>query len=331
MANKDKRKVVGALWEIVANFLNLNEERMREDESIWVEWAQRNNAEGGLNILYGEVRDAFKARAVVIHFVPCLYLAPFAVWNSTSGRHRPSLLGIPEHLLSLALDVIEMGACYVQSDECQRGESNDIIREALAILPEDDPRALRLFNLYHIPSHFSESSSPSGFFNFLADKKIPKKWKYLLDATMRKMVRTTLDEGNLLSNYQYHMESYLCAGIPYGLELFASQVEFVLSMPYTRKPFGLSYLSGIKKVFCDQKYQELRRKIAKKAAQHPKIKLWMGFDDGDLFLEELGDEEPELWEKVADILKKQKEEVAARWEEHRKNEKEKKTVLEKMK
>lgn len=330
---------------LIADMFKLSDRDATEQNQVWDEWLalKRQECRDLKGLVESDVKDVFKARAVAILLAPRIRFAPFAWSDDTSlddylflsdsvalSKLSPQLLDFTLGLLEANIDV----ALQPDADEKLREtlpHYGRLILDALAILDENDPRAESLFRRYSLndPIAFYSMDEASGYNPFLTiiSSAIPEKWKKLSDDWMREVIRAE-QEGRVqprngwekaLRNYMSHIQLGLYREcFPYSTDLFASQVEFALSLPNMagRQLFSNHDVGKILRMFDGENRKELRHRLARHVmlVDHGEHGAFTVYDEEALstataILEEFGDADPELAGHLAKIIAKGSERI----------------------
>lgn len=293
---KQRQRYIRDVRRLLIGTFNLSDAVVIQHNEIWAEWLQAEQRERNCRelqrLVSDNLADVFKARAIAILLSPSIELAPFKWYNkSLTNDHLPvhSYVNLAElspqlrkftlALLEFNIDVaLEPGA----SEDVRRTlfGYNDCIREALAILPEDDAAAARLFDRYQLndPLPYGTPEEESGYNEFydILQANIPEIWKKLADERMREVIRDEQagrakprnDWERALPCYLHHIESCLCEkAFPYSADLFASQIEFILGLPDTGgRLFRDHRVSAILALLSGDARKGLRHRFASRVA-----------------------------------------------------------------
>ncbi len=261
----------------------------------WVNLKPRDDWRRLAALIESDVRDEFKIRAIAILLAPYCGVLPFT-WRDEDAasnllflrdRRPVKVEKLSEHLwiVTAELILLYMAIAKEFSVEPLRNTRQTLdvynlyIIDFLAILPEEDGLAARLFEVWGINDAvaFDTFDDFSGYnpFPVMLGAPVPEKWKRLATLELQTIVLTE-ESGDASPRHQHegalkrfaeHVQSgfYSHDGkIPYTAELFADQLAFLLRIP-SAKNRGLikSYhLRRILQVLAGDQYRELRRRIA---------------------------------------------------------------------
>lgn len=228
-----------------------------EENRLWNAWLdlQKREPRDLRQLLTSDVRTEFKARALIVLLAPDLHVLPFR-WDDTdrSSRNYLFLRGLevktfPPELLSFAGELLVQNIDHARASE-EDGvrhalvEYNDLILQFLAVLPEDDDLANRLFSRFQINDPFSywnmdDASGYNPVRSILCAESIPNKWKVLADQQMRERIVAELEgrqhprekwEGALRCYTDHIQMSNYDGREGYSRELLASQIRFITEL-----------------------------------------------------------------------------------------------------
>lgn len=339
-ANSKRKSYANRVRALIISMFGLSKQDWIEQNKAWENWFTVENRDRNQHeveaLLRSDVKDAFKARVLAIVFAPRAEDVPFV-----GGEHHNSDLGLmihesarfsalPTALRALAIALIGI---YTSADkDCSRYWKQ--ILDALSILSPEDPAAARLFKRYpliNIPHHPDDLPDCEPF-NALLFSKTPEKWKRLADTKMRKII--SVDEErqptvgrSVIERYAYCIMTYPDnKPFPYGNDLFASQLDFLLRFPNLRGYFLF---------FQDHRMERVLERISGVAHRDLRYRFAKAFDTFEIddaggrsvavmLLKEFGESDPELGEKlrsaIADADKyKRKQNAAARKRKAREN------------
>lgn len=306
---------------------------MAGQQRTWTGWLGLKQREISdlRELLRSDVRDVFKARAIAILLAPDLRLVPFAWSDKTSLSNYVSVgsgfsladLLLPLRTFTLSLLEINIDTALTPNavDEIRRTlfSYNRYILQALALLPEDDPAAVRLFERYQLndPVAYYNMEETSGYNPFcdILQANIPEKWKNLADKQMRRIILAE-QEGrakprkeweDALQSYTSHIQSVLYTPLLYSIDLFVSQLDFILGVPriYGKKLFGDSKVRAILRLLDGEPHKHLRHRFARYVMTEDRNEhVAFGVYDENtraaatMMLNEFGDEDPELGDRL---------------------------------
>lgn len=338
-AERDRRRYVRSIRRLVTETFQLNDREISEQNRTWNEWLalKRQECRDLRELLKGDVKEAFKARAIAILLAPRIKFAPFAWSDNTSLNDylflsdKVVLKELSTQLRDFALALLEVNidaALVPDADEDLRRTLfyyNRYILEALILLEEDDPRAADLFSRYQIndPVAFWNMDEASGYnpiCNIFHNPDVPEKWKRLADEKVCEVIRAEQegctqprnDWEKALSNYVNHIQlNFYGEQFPYSIELFASQVDFILGLPNIdgHEYFNSWHTARILRMLDGEdrkglRYRFTRHVILEDRGEYGTFKAFS--DDtmtgARMILEEFGDTDPELRTRLDAII-----------------------------
>ncbi len=319
-----------------------------------------------VRLLTSDVRDSFKRRALFLLIVPSAYFNPLYWTNDVGHYHGTNFLkDLPTDLLRYVAELVIEFCVALTPLHCDRPEHhtaggggiivfwsvldryhdvlvfyNNCIVELLGLLPPDEGEKLfPLFSLNDI-STFSGLEESSGYHPFrylLRAEKVGERWKREADAAMRKIVENELGGKarprgpweNALNCYAQAIQEQLYDKLTYSVELFASQMQFLMD---NRAHSDLLLIDGrrVIRVFNllpGDAYKELRHTLSRYAVLESEGKLWgFSLSDKETFqavhamLEEFGEDDRELADRLEALMADRRRAVAE--DAARRNEKE---------
>lgn len=311
-----------------AQWLGLNSPRKREPRDL-------------IDLVLSDVKDPFKARALTILLVPALRFSPF-LWDGEDNLDWNYLCtdkidpaSFSKELLQFFGELLKINVDAVLSTEFNEKLFNTLctynrcILQMLAILPEDDPLADELFKRYPLndPVGFSGMEDSSGY-NPLSDlfnANIPENYKWLADIKMQQVIRSE-ESGWITPRYEWEnalkcyinmIQLHFYGKFPYGKELLATQMGFVLSLPNLKNRALLQnyHLGGFLEALSGENYRQLRHNIARyivlenREAEYGDFRI---YDDSTsksakIVLEEFGTEDEELRVRIETLTAEARE------------------------
>ena len=361
--NKYKKDVL----HIMAETLNISDSDIAKQDNVWDEWLALEKQECGdlAELLKSKVADAFKARALTILLAPEIRFVPFKWIGRGDSKDydylffsdrivladlSPQLQEFVFRLLELNIDTV-----YGSDDEELLKSAvyyNRFIIAGLEILDENDPRADRLFSRYCIndPVSFWNMDYASGYNPFYAIlcAKVPEKWKKIADDKMREIIRAEKagtakprrEWEDALSNYAGHIQLGLYSEqFPYGTELLASQMDFIISLPNIE---GKEYLGSWKigqllGMLKGDEYKDIRHRLARNVVftnrgEHDGFRVYSEETMTAVLVmfDEFGGVDTELGKKLGEIIDQGKERELKRQSVVSEKKKQTDVVIEKM-
>lgn len=277
-----------------------------KDDCLWNRWINLAGGwyTGGFNTLLGfDVRNSFKARAIIALLAPDLKILPFRCVNSDQSQNylycSGKLESFPKEFARFGGELICLNIDYLRDREI-----TDEVRDALfiynrfiikflTILPEDDNLASRLFRLYQssisllynhadvyeAEEYYEEGGEEddmfgSGFdflFSIINNKLVPLKWKLLADEEIRKIITSETESQSgfmYIARYVYNISAANCTGYfeCYPRELFISQISFVMELKIDY--YGNKLLDSWKEIYgigamAGNEFRETRHRLAR--------------------------------------------------------------------
>ena len=363
-------KYVARIRQLLAGLANAV--RPSESDRLWNAWLDLNLDEEreprDLHpLLASDVRKEFKARAIIVLLAPDLKLLPFRWDDKDSSLRNYLCLGwlnikaIPQELVSFAGELVCQNIDYAlgEKDEKVRGslfEYNKLILQFLAVLPEDDDLANRLFSRYQIndPIAYMNMEDVSGYnplLKIFCAEDVSNKWKMLADKQMRDRIIAEV-EGHekpreewevALRCYTDHIETSNYDGHGgYSRTLLASQIRFITELPgvegYDRELFSSGQVIHIMKAIPRKDLRETRHKLARlvvlrKTKGHSKFSVWdpESRAAANLMLREFGAKDQELAAKLNAMITEANRNEAKNTHAQRKQQQKARDVLSQMK
>ncbi len=283
--------------------INWNEFRARwftpETEALWVEWCKAKIRETGdlIDLLRdAKTRMAYRARALMILLSLEYRWMPIKVyWQPLYPKEsyywsRLDFSELPRELLPLARaltlywaqdladreDTAHTEPRWKQDLSCQ-------IYQLMILCPIEEVEPLWPYYELNDATPFSGIDDQSGYRPWQAimfNHKIPYHWKVKADTAMRVIVQRELDGKaqprveweDAYKCYQGAIDFRMFPTIPreppyYNTNLLASQIDFLLAAPRAaqRAVIWSLHLDGALRVFREDRFRELRRKIANNA------------------------------------------------------------------
>ncbi len=270
-------------------------DKIEEDDKVWKEWSELHGEYHDLlDLMKADVRDQFKARAVSILLAPDLNYLPFK-WKEkifrASSKNYLSLIGkIPlelfsSDLLSFATQLLYENIGFVR--KLPDGETKDkllfyynsYIISFLGAIKEPNPYIGVLFEYFQINDIYpfcgmDDSSGYNPFADLLRVENVSENWKKLADKKMRDVIMSEINAGcEPRADWEVALDCYAdiiqlmlhSDHYPYSDALFASQIEFILSLPQIddRKLFNEWHIEKILKRLDGEDNKQLRHRFAR--------------------------------------------------------------------
>lgn len=339
-AGKVRKEYVRRVRGTMTDVFNLSFLDVYRQNKIWEEWLglkKECEPRDLCKLLNSDVNDAFKARAIAILLVPRIKLVPF-VWTGDKRSllenylsHTTMLSKLSPQLQTFTIALLEINismALMPEADENLRetlSVYNGYIIQSLALLPEDDSRAERLFERYQINdpvAWYNMVEGESGYkpFRDILASNVPEKWKCLADKKMREIIHAE-EKGFAQPREKWeralpkYMDTLNACSVSstrtiYSLDLLASQVEFILDLNTTyRMQFSTYTLLAMPD---GESLKELRHRMVRHAMRIKDGGFTYGFHEGETLmntskvLEEFGNEEAELSNWLCEIIAEEK-------------------------
>lgn len=361
-------KYIARIRQLLAGLANAV--RPSEEDRLWNAWLdlKKKREPRDLQLLLtSDVRKEFKARALIVLLAPDLQVLPFR-WDDKDHSLRNYLfLGcleiktFPQDLVVFAGELVCQNIDYTLEQKNERAreslfEYNKLILQFLAVLPEDNDLAQRLFSRYQIndPIAYMNMDDASGYNplrNIFCAEGVPTKWKVLADKQMRDCIVAEVkgraqprkDWEVALRCYAEHiqMSNYDgCEG--YSRKLLASQIRFITELPgvegYNRELFNSWQVVHIMEAIPGDDLRETRHKLARlivlrKTEEHSGFSVWNPESRraADLMLREFGAEDQELSMKLNAMIAEANRHEAENADAQRKQQQKADEVLSQMK
>jgi len=335
---QNRRAYINTVQKLMDEIFLLSSREIADQDRVWDQWVnvQRREWRDLWDLQKENVKDAFKARAMVILLAPKIKWVPFT-WHDDTSLDNYLFLGVHDTPPELSLPVRKFVSALLQAtvDMTLTPSADEKLQEALvfynryllkilAVLPEDDPDALNLFNRYQIndPVPFWNMDDASGYnpFHRMLSSNIPEKWKKLADEKMREIIRAEQggrvqarkDWEGALQNYMSHIQSCLyMKSFPYSVDLLASQIGFALGLPNTkgRELICDYHVQTFLTMLQGEKRKELRHQIARHViladhGEHHAFKIYSPetFAAAKMMLAEFGCDDQELGNRLRDVI-----------------------------
>ncbi|HUD08582.1 MAG TPA: hypothetical protein VMQ48_00650, partial [Candidatus Saccharimonadales bacterium] len=321
-----------------------------EEDVAWRAWVDFKKREVGdlIGLLTADVRDSLKKRALFLLVVPSADFNPI-YWTEEVGKYfrrldylkrlTPDLLAFVAELVTKFCDILRPKHCgrpqtVVEGDENFTAYMlvpdkyhdalefyNKCILMLIQLLPLE--QAEKIFPFYSLQdvSSFWSPDSATGYrpFDFIMRSNIDEKWKMLADAAMRKIILEEIagqtkpreDWENALSCYANFAALHLFGKLPYSLELFAEQIQFIMDNRQASEHDLIPDYQVIKifNLLPGDAYAELRHAIARYAVvedrkdEHFRFLMYHEDQAVDWIAEEFGGSDPELADSLKALLK----------------------------
>ncbi len=318
----------------------------QEVDQTWNAWLNEGRSSTSLReLLSSSAREEFKARAIAVLLIPDFRLLPFQsrfVFESESPNYLNmfafSAESCPAPLRLFAAEVLYECVKFVVEDgrtdfiQALTGY-NELILQFLAFLPEKSELAVKLFSYFRINDvkEYRIQDERTGYRPFgalLSNTRVHEKWKRLADEQMREHVTAELtgqakprvEWEEALPLYVAHV--YTANGgqiLLYSDELFASQLDWLLSLPdIDRQATPIFSSEEAHKLMRRLLFRGNNRVLCHRLVRH--VVLHRGTDGNPTFsvnhggdrtfaeniLDEFGDQDPELHDRLPDLLESYK-------------------------
>ncbi|MCR4276254.1 MAG: hypothetical protein NUV90_02635 [Candidatus Parcubacteria bacterium] len=291
-----RQRYIRDVRRLVIEMFKLSDKQAHEQNRLWAEWLdvvqerkiQRLNllpvdAKHLSKFILGDAGDAFKARAIAILLAPEDRLIPFT-WPVRVPDYSWRYAEIDFARLSPQLQMFSLSVLEINSGlniaDAERPDArvvhsfNEFILSKLAVLLEDDATAERLFNCYQLYVERGNQYDYYRSFELILRAKIPEKWKKLADDKMRELIRLrqkgrTRRRNAFDSPFLYYMDPimvHFLSELPYSMDLFASQIAFIIGSPGMdddKLSFLSSHTGTVQQMLEGEPYAELRGKLIK--------------------------------------------------------------------
>ncbi len=318
-----------------------------EEDKAWKQWVDFKDRETQelIELLSSDVRDGFKKRGLFLLIVPSSDFN-MLYWKQDIGKFSNStdfLEVLTTDQLDYVVDLIVefcsvlrpahigktkysvTGGCgmtvYTPVTEKYHGALyfyNSCILRFLTILPEKKARKVfSLLSLTDISTYWNmdEASGYNPFSNLL-HMEIDEKWKKNADARMRAIItnevtgKTTPREEweDALAQYADIIQRQLYGEIKYSLELFASQIQFIMdNRQHKTNLISNWHVIKLFNLFSGDEYKKFRHAIARYAlledtGEFSRFTIYNGKTKQatDHILKEFGDDH-ELVDKIKEL------------------------------
>ena len=226
---------------------------MEEQDALWKEWTSYNAPVAEL--LKKNACDEFKARAITVLLMLDFEYKVYDGRGDDNNQHTEIDLGAySENLKRFVFGLVKhnmkmlRSSCQIQRHDRMRllARHNSLIRETLALLPEDSPEAQDLFESYELWGWNDNQLYPESF-SALLHAPIPEKWKLLADKKVRRSIENSGGEKKGQGPWRedvlrcYARELAETDELAYSSTLFASRVAFCLAAIGTRTDVFFSF------------------------------------------------------------------------------------------
>lgn len=314
-----------------------------EDDKIWKQWVdyERRETKDLTNLLNSDIRDSLKKRIIFLLIVPSSEFNPI-YWTEEVGKfyHKFDFLKtLNPDLLSYVTDLIVefygmlMPMHFDKPKHYAEGGGgitvfwsvpdkyhdalyyyNNCILQLLTMLPEQQcNRIFPLFSLRDISTYWNiDDASGYNPFQSLLYSDVNEKWKKQADATMRQIIVDELsgkrkpreEWENALKCYTNIITLQLYSEkLPYSVDLFADQIQFLVS----EKKYGKQFIdewnvAKILHILSADTYKEIRYKFVKFMAIGNKGEFSIysaeTLQGAKMMLNELSQDEKELTQRI---------------------------------
>ena len=311
-----------------------------KEDRLWDDWLKLKKREPRdlKELLNSDVRDEFKARALIILLAPDLQMLPFR-WGHTPTSQRHYLFldwinvsSLNQNLLNFVAELVCQNMDYAISStntyvRTAHFKYQEFILPLLSALSEESDLASQLFTRYQIndPIAYSNMDDASGYNplrQILIAEHLPLKWKLLADQQMRERVIAEYEGReqprenweDALWCYANHIQMAHHEGrVRYACELFISQISFIVQLPniehYHKKLFNDWQVSHILDALVGDDHYETRHKFARLVVlwNPEKSSAFSVHNDetrraAETILLEFGTEDLELFERLTNLI-----------------------------
>ncbi len=339
----------------------------------WVDFRKRNK-DDLIQLLSADVRDSFKRRAIFLLVVPLdefnpIYWRGNDIGNLYQGYDwlnslTPELFDYTVELVVEFVKKLQPLHCPYSKHYSQRVGGVTMFRSE----PDEHHDALRFYNnciccfleratgkqaeeifsLFSLNdiSTFSNVGDSSGYDPFgrlLYSKKIPNKWKERADDKMHEVITNELagktepraeweDAFSCYSDIVLHAPNK--SGLPYPIELFVQQLQFIANYPRKKKGSWNFCLKDVIDLLSYSKYDELLYKIAHHVVleEEDVTHRFSVYDEEDkenakLLLKKFGERDEELASQIQSLLSAYEERLVEEEVVRDKAEKEEEKIL----
>lgn len=318
-----------------------------EDDKIWKQWVDYKRRETGdlIKLLNCDIRDSLKKRAIFLLIVPSSEFNPI-YWTEEVGKfyHKFDFLKtLNPGLLSYVTDLIVEFYGMLMPMHCDKPKHyteggggitvfwsvpdkyhdalyyyNNCILQLLTILPEEQcDRIFSLFSLRDISTYWNmEDASGYNPFQSLLYSDVNEKWKKQADGKMRQIIIDELsgktkpreEWENALKCYSYIITLQLYGEkIPYSVDLFADQINFLVSEDHYGEELINSWnVVKLLQILSADIYKEIRYKVAKFMVVGNKGEFSIHSEEtlqgAKMMLDEFGQDEKELTQRIQSAI-----------------------------
>jgi len=319
-----------------------------EEDKTWKQWVDYKERETRdlIGLLSCDVKDSFKRRALFLLVVPSADFNPI-YWAKEIGKYFPRtdfLKSLTADQLDYLADLI-IGFCSVlRPMHCATPKHsvaggsgimiytsipdryhdalhfyNNCIPHLLTQLPvEKAEKVFAHFSLINIStySNLDNASGYNPFRNLFYIEGIDERWKREADARMREIVLSEISGESkprkeweeAIRQYADIVQMMLCGEIRCSLELYASQIQFIIdNRPGHNKLIDNWQVIKLFRLLAGDQYKELRHTIARYAlledtGEFSKFSLYSGDtqEAANQILSEFGDDQ-ELVAKIREL------------------------------
>jgi hypothetical protein len=322
------------LLEEIANFFDSS------DDEAWKNWVDFKKPEWRdlYALIAGDARPSIKKRAILILLVPVYNWVPF-YWNRSGDNYkydwcdRKFIETLTPELAEYAADLVKSYYKILINLNQPLDYAHEIIFyneciiDLLPLLSEE--KATELFSHYKINISAFNASTVHRFFGFAMFSDVNIEWKKMADAQLRQMITNkeainnpehANNRGRAICGLADTLGAYVeCKKPPYDLDLFASQIDFLIDHTKNEKIHYLrtnekicflraDHLANYLKIFRSEKYQKLRHKITRYIILHKKDHFRIYSEEmmeaAKMAMEEFEKTDPKLSLKLKAIIKK---------------------------
>jgi hypothetical protein len=269
---------------LIMTTFGLSEQEMVEQDRTWSKWcAERKSLElsGLLDssrgneytqlwhlVIHGGIQDCFKARIFAILLAPRIHLAPFSCESSFPeesytqdwlgyNSYAIKMIDLPSSLhaflatlLETTLDAFDWKRVTLKKASPYFGEKgieryNQLILQALPILPVESVQAERLFGCYKMayPHESGPKQLGDSFFQEMLGASIPIEWKLRADAERRAHIwrhrphcEPLFEESwkSLIRGYTHDVQTLLSAVEKTDAQVLEGQISWLIGLAASR-------------------------------------------------------------------------------------------------
>ncbi len=293
---RERARYISRVRRILAETFNVSSQEIAEQNRIWQEWLDLGDDRGWRSLI-GLIKsdttgDIFKARAAAILLAPRHMWSPFAwkskefsattandsyvdAWGYGGYENAPNykISDLSPQLQTFLLKVVDLGSSSFPQIY------NRAIVQLLEVLGAEEERADDLFERYRFDDPWMYSQEGGVRFPIfeLLEGNVPEKFRQLGIEKTHTVIRN-VRFGSQSDKYQLVVYNYASCienkldkqgRCPYGAELFASQLTFLLdeceAIGNGHGPFAVWTIDRVLTAIREEQYAKLRRRYVRHA------------------------------------------------------------------